>query len=190
MRICSIGGCEKKHEAKGYCKVHYRSFMKYGDALHVERTRAESAKIRKAKEQRKIDRILEKAEAARQAALAGHCTAKGCKEPIKTRFLCEKHYARYLRKGNTELTKKQNEVNAEKCLAIGCTNPHARHGFCSTHLINVRENKTPYRPKIIKLCGVKNCENEHMGHGLCQKHYHQWKAIKRDYNLDKYNKLK
>lgn len=33
MRICSIEGCNEKHEAKGYCKKHYRRFHKYGDPL-------------------------------------------------------------------------------------------------------------------------------------------------------------
>lgn len=31
MKICSVDGCERKHEARGYCKNHYRSFRKYGD---------------------------------------------------------------------------------------------------------------------------------------------------------------
>jgi hypothetical protein len=28
MRKCSIVGCENKHEAKGYCKKHYKAHMK------------------------------------------------------------------------------------------------------------------------------------------------------------------
>lgn len=33
MKFCSVDGCENKHEAKGYCKKHYRTFKKYGDPL-------------------------------------------------------------------------------------------------------------------------------------------------------------
>ena len=29
-KICSIHGCDNKHEARGYCQKHYRQFMKYG----------------------------------------------------------------------------------------------------------------------------------------------------------------
>lgn len=29
--ICSIPGCGKRHEAKGYCKAHYKRFCKHGD---------------------------------------------------------------------------------------------------------------------------------------------------------------
>ncbi len=30
-RLCSISGCCKKHEAKGYCVKHYARLRKYGD---------------------------------------------------------------------------------------------------------------------------------------------------------------
>ena len=190
MRICSIDECSKKHEAKGFCKVHYRSFSKYGDALHVQNQRAQSEQLRTKREKEKVERLLQAAEAKKLAALAGHCTVLGCNDPIKSKLLCEKHYARMLRKGSLDLEKKRNEINVDTCLAIGCDNPHLRHGFCSTHLIYIRENETPYKPKIIKLCGVKGCDKEHMGIGLCNFHYNQWKIIKRDYKLHSFNKLK
>lgn len=31
MRSCSIDDCERKHEAKGYCSVHYRRWKIHGD---------------------------------------------------------------------------------------------------------------------------------------------------------------
>lgn len=33
MIICSVDYCNKKHEARGYCKNHYRKYMKFGDPL-------------------------------------------------------------------------------------------------------------------------------------------------------------
>lgn len=30
MKVCSIQGCEKRHEAKGFCPMHYARFKKYG----------------------------------------------------------------------------------------------------------------------------------------------------------------
>lgn len=33
MRICDVKACNGKHEAKGYCKKHYKIFHKYGDPL-------------------------------------------------------------------------------------------------------------------------------------------------------------
>lgn len=39
MKLCSIEDCGRKHYAKGYCKKHYTSFIKYGDPLKVKRSR-------------------------------------------------------------------------------------------------------------------------------------------------------
>lgn len=32
-RTCSVGGCEGKHSARGYCNRHYRRFIRWGDPL-------------------------------------------------------------------------------------------------------------------------------------------------------------
>ncbi len=36
MRICKVEGCERKHHAKNYCRIHYRRFKTYGDPIHME----------------------------------------------------------------------------------------------------------------------------------------------------------
>lgn len=33
MKICSIEGCGKTHESRGYCKEHYQQWYRYGDPL-------------------------------------------------------------------------------------------------------------------------------------------------------------
>lgn len=32
---CSVGGCEKLRDAKGFCRAHYRRWARYGDATYV-----------------------------------------------------------------------------------------------------------------------------------------------------------
>lgn len=33
QRLCSIEGCNKKHESRGWCKMHYKRWMRHGDPL-------------------------------------------------------------------------------------------------------------------------------------------------------------
>jgi hypothetical protein len=33
VKVCTIAGCGKQHDAKGYCKVHYRRWKRLGDPL-------------------------------------------------------------------------------------------------------------------------------------------------------------
>lgn len=33
MKICSIDGCSRRHEAHGLCGAHYKRFLKHGDPL-------------------------------------------------------------------------------------------------------------------------------------------------------------
>ena len=184
MKRCSIPGCEKIHEAKGYCKVHYRSFFKYGDPLHVEKVKAQREKARE-------ERETKKAAQPKRMSRKGTCSYQGCDKPIQCRKLCATHYSRWLRNGHCELIYKKNELkDLDECLAINCTKKPKRHGLCDKHLINVKELKTPYRAKIVKLCGVEGCENLHMGNGLCKKHYPQWKIIIRDSGLSNHVQMK
>lgn len=36
MRICTIEGCGRKHEARGFCAPHYQQYKKYGKIIHTE----------------------------------------------------------------------------------------------------------------------------------------------------------
>lgn len=179
MKTCEIDGCENKHEARGYCKKHYRSFYTYGDASYIDNKKKERDNLCNVNSER-----------PKSMSTKGTCQYDGCDSPIKSRGYCEKHYARLRRNGTMELQKKRSNINPDICLAMDCENEPLRHGMCGTHLINIREIKTPFKAKVRKLCGVNNCENIHFGHGLCKEHFYEWKAIVKEFKLAEYLNLK
>ena len=38
-RTCSVDGCDRAHEAKGYCRAHYKRWRKHGDPTVGKRGR-------------------------------------------------------------------------------------------------------------------------------------------------------
>lgn len=178
-KVCSIENCNNTHEARGYCRKHYRSLLKYNDPLHVEKKREIARLIKQISNQSK----------RHWASREGVCEIKGCDKPIKSRQLCDTHYSRRMRNGHFELRVKRSNIQAEHCVAIGCNKEIKSHGLCNMHLVNTRELKSPFRPKVIKLCGVKDCEERHFGRGLCSKHYYEWKRVVRDHKLAQYLEL-
>lgn len=165
MRLCNVENCNKKHEARGYCKSHYKSYMRYGNPLQVDinrELRKQKAELQKSKPRK-----------TRQSR-DGVCSVENCNKPIKSRRLCEKHYAR-MRRNNTLEISSIERGKVKTCLAVGCDRPHKTHGYCETHYKNYRHTGSPHLPKVIKYCGVKGCNNKHDAKGLCSNHYRLWR---------------
>lgn len=85
-RFCSIEGCDGLHEAKGYCRNHYRQFKAHGDPLH----RTDWAKGIRPK---------------RRAE--GICAVDGCCDTIERSDMCNLHYMRNWRTGSPYTRKEQ-----------------------------------------------------------------------------------
>ena len=45
MRLCSVDGCNEKHEAKGYCKRHYQQWKKHGRIVRIESRKGQNSFI-------------------------------------------------------------------------------------------------------------------------------------------------
>ncbi|WP_223589127.1 hypothetical protein [Neobacillus bataviensis] len=103
----------------------------------------------------------------------GLCTVEGCCEPIKARQLCNKHYVRMRRRGNTD-TIRVEARSVDHCLAIDCSKPYFANGYCEHHNYIYKKIGYPHTPKEIKLCGVEDCYNYHFLRGLCEIHYYEW----------------
>ena len=44
-RICTIEGCKRKHTSRGYCRVHYKHWWRYGDPLAGNFEQSESVRF-------------------------------------------------------------------------------------------------------------------------------------------------
>lgn len=185
IRQCSIEDCTNIHDSRGYCKRHYKSFMKYGNAQQVDiNIKARLDRKAKRAELEKHHDLTRRGTVRKLQSTDGICEVDGCEEPIKSKKLCEKHYARIRRTGKYETSNRFYDLDIETCLVIGCENKHLKNGYCSTHYSYSTRNKTPYIAKTIKLCGVKGCEKAHLAKGLCNTHYNQWVKVMKENGLD------
>ena len=74
LKTCSIKGCHKQHNAKGFCSKHYSRYRKHGDPFTVH------------------------------PRLTAVCTIAGCGAPHCARGLCQRHYtANYRRERRRRL---------------------------------------------------------------------------------------
>lgn len=72
--ICTIAGCKKPHEARGWCRKHYARWRRLGDPLGGGRRRP--------------------------APADGQCTIESCGRPHHGRGFCSTHYARFQKYGD------------------------------------------------------------------------------------------
>ena len=123
-----------------------------------------------------MEAVVEKQTKRTRTSRQGCCSVKGCNSRIKAKRLCEKHYARQLRYGTLELKSvRAKKENLTSCIVFDCENAAGRRGYCDRHYSYWQKHKTPFRPKIYKLCAVEGCENDFYSKGLCNHHYVQFK---------------
>lgn len=82
MKTCSVEDCDRTHSAKGYCTLHYKRYLRYGEPGAAE-TKRHDKQIR-------------------------YCTVNDCNVQAKARGLCVNHYQRFTNHGTTDLLKLPN----------------------------------------------------------------------------------
>lgn len=85
QRTCLIEGCERPHQARGWCKIHYLRWYKHGDPLIVKPPRWEGY-------------------------VRPTCSVDGCDSPAHGRGLCTIHGPRNRRHGDPEAGRRRNFV--------------------------------------------------------------------------------
>lgn len=120
-----------------------------------------------------------------KARTAGICLAEDCGNTVYARGYCVAHYTRLRRNGHLDI--RMNRYREGECIYIGCAEKPNSSGYCTKHARYVRESETgtPYKAKVIRLCGIDGCEKTHAAHGLCSGHLAQWKKAVKDYEAFK-----
>lgn len=91
------------------------------------------------------------------------CLIPGCKNEQLAKGLCSKHYQRWIKYSDPNITKVRTK---KKCIVPGCDkNMHAK-GYCNYHYNVFRDRK----------CSLSGCNNTYFAKGYCLKHYKQYAA--------------
>lgn len=107
MRKCSVEGCERKHNAKGFCSLHYSRWKDHGDPLAEVKPHAPRRE----------------------------CSVDGCSNIATGLGYCRQHYARFHATGDPlgvtgspVIVKPKN-----KCIVPSCDRDSWARGMCTLH---------------------------------------------------------
>lgn len=114
-RTCSVENCERPHQGRGYCNMHYQRWFKHGDPTVL---RPKSG-IRK---------------------WTG-CLVSGCESEHEARGYCKFHYGRLKRRGDP-LAPLIRTPRTE-CVVAGCLKIESAKGLCSMHYARARVHGEP-----------------------------------------------
>ena len=151
---CSVEGCDRPHEAKGFCSLHYK--------------RHRAGKPLNAPPRAFVPRTSDT------------CTVEDCDRPLRARGLCHAHLKRLL-KGQPLDTpiKDYRSRQSSSCDVEGCDRPHFAKGFCKMHYNRMRRGRpldAPNRrdlPGRSRECSVDGCTAVVFSRGLCSVHHHR-----------------
>jgi len=148
-RGCKIDGCDKPHNARGLCAMHYERWRRHGDPEHVERI--------------PVDKRV--------------CAVDGCDKPYHAQGLCGTHYQSWRR--NRTLKARSPAQGTRICHINGCERLRYARGWCRMHYQRWRRHGDPTyvihpqppRANADRRCSVGDCERAHLARGWCRTHY-------------------
>ena len=179
-RACSVAGCSRKHQGRGYCDGHLRRVIATGEPGPAE------FEPRKPKGDR--------------------CIVDGCDHLRYAKDVCDRHYQRLRKYGTLDLPEREGSATYNAVhLRIRAQRGPAKDNTCpcgaaAEHWAYVRgddqsvrydERGRPYSIDLSRYvalcrtchrrmdaeatrtrgCSVDGCEGEHKSRGMCSKHY-------------------
>lgn len=147
LTTCSIEGCAKAPEVRGWCKAHYLRWYRHGDPLAGAPMRHPG-------------RV---------------CSVADCGEKCSARGYCAPHYRRWAAYGDP-LGKPPVKAE-RGCAVDACGDKHEARGYCRRHYNRLRAYGDPLwekPPRAISTCSVEGCENPMRKRAWCASHYAQW----------------
>jgi hypothetical protein len=106
------------------------------------------------------------------------CTISDCTNPAKSRQLCGKHYARWLKHGDPL----RERPGPQPCSIEGCHRPSSTRGYCETHYQRWYRHGDPLAVLRVpgRVCDVEGCGRPHSSKGKCRRHAAQaWREAQK-----------
>lgn len=150
---CSVDGCDRRAQARGWCRMHWQRVARDGTPGSAEPRRR------------------------RPGSPVPPCKHEGCDLRSRVKGWCAAHYNRQ-RDGKpmdapiVSYTKK----SPPPCLVDGCDDPASARGWCKSHYHRWWRDGDPgpavaRRYGVIAVCTAEGCAEPHRARGYCELHY-------------------
>jgi len=160
VRLCSVKGCNKKHDAQGYCPRHYQMWRSHGDPLHVPVHVTRFCSIEGCENKHWAKEFCKHHyKKWRRYGDPSHipvhvtriCSIEGCENKHRSNDFCSVHYEKWRRHGDP-----LHVVNNVKICSIeGCDKKKHGHGYCSMHYDRFKKYGNPNQVADPKETGRK-----------------------------------
>lgn len=144
-RTCSVEGCGRKHNSKGFCAAHYRRHRNGLPMDLVTRVKNQGMK----------------------------CSQQACERGAESSGLCGTHYARK-RRGVSLEPPIRVRSGLTTCTYPGCEKTYRYFGYCQMHARRKAKgtdmDRPMQRPRKHEGCLISGCDRKHDANGYCGTH--------------------
>lgn len=155
VRTCSVEGCERKHEARGYCKMHWKRWRRTGDVSDVSPSN-----------NRRMEIPDYHATQMRLIRDLGHASEYDCVD-------CGEQAQRWSYDGQDPDERKALRAGSPG-LVYSMLNEHYEPRCRSCHSRHDRAMKKERDAVKTGECSHDGCDREPESRGMCHTHYMQW----------------